>query len=411
MRVRSLFVPAALCAAALAAGCGRSTPDAKSVNPETAPDNENVDVGAPLYAVKPPVKMQLPPMTGREPLAVPNCTVQYEDRQQVSSEVDGTIELLAVRDDNIAATDVNLTYHPRDLLAVKRIQVPGQAGLVYDPQELAKLTKYRKLREGDTVKYGQVICLLDDQLIAAKRESASESKKAASKVSESATEGVKLTLEKLELTKAAQGNGGGSRGDVLQDQITLTRFQENLAQAMQTIAKATADFTEAEVMLQKHRIRSQVNGVVRGLSKRQGEFVKAGEKILEIQATDRVRLEGLLDVQYAGLVRRGLQVAVEPAIPSAPEKTLPLHRAAVTGLAVSSHADRPLVVTVSADGSGRAWDATTPNGAAHPLAHPVPVRSVACSPAGVPAVAVTGADDGKLRVFDVSKPNAIPGEG
>ncbi|HEX4612890.1 MAG TPA: HlyD family efflux transporter periplasmic adaptor subunit, partial [Urbifossiella sp.] len=189
-------------------------------------------------------------------------------------------------------------------------------------------------------------------------------------------------------------------------------FQENLAQAAQTIAKSDADYKEAKVMLRKHQIRSNVNGVVRGLAKRPGEFVKAGEKILEIQATDRVRLEGFLDVQYAGLVRRGMQVAVEPAVPSAPTKTLPLHRAAVTGLAVSSHPDRPLVVTVSADGTGRAWDVTTPGGAAHSLTHPVPVQAVACSPAGVkPVVAVTGADDGKIRVFDITDPAKISHEG
>ena len=79
--------------------------------------------------------------------------------------------------------------------------------------------------------------------------------------------------------------------------------------------------------------------------------------------------------------------------------------------AVSADLKRPIVVSVSADGTGRAWDATTPNGAAVSLTHPVAVRSVACSPAGVPAVAVTGADDGKVRVYDMSKPDAIPTDG
>ncbi len=410
MRARHLLLPA-LCAAAVAAGCGRSTPDAKTLGNGDTPDAPEADVGAPLYAPKAPVKLALAPLTGREPLVVPNCTVQYEERQQVSSEVDGTIDLLAVRDDAIPAGDVDLVYHPRDLETLKRVTVPGQPHPVYDPQELAKLPKYRKLHEGDTVKAGQRICMLDDQLFIARKEAAIESEKAAGKVIASATEGVALTIEKLQLTKKAEERGGGSKGDLLQDQITLTRFQENLAQAGQTIAKAVSELKEANVMIRRHQIYSGVNGVVRAKSKHPGEFVKAGEKILEIQATDRVRLEGFLDVQYAGLVRRGMTVAVEPAIPSAPDKTLPLHRAAVTGMAVSSHADRPLVVTVSADGTGRVWDATTPAGAAHSLNHPVPVRSVACTPAGVKAVAVTGCDDGKLRVFDLSNPGQIHGDG
>ncbi len=409
MRARALLL-----AALLAVGCGKNAntgPDKPTTGGPPA-DNPNVDVGAPLYATKPDVKLPLQAFTGREPLIVPNCTVQYEDRQVVSAEVDGTIELLAVRDDGIAADDVNLVYHPRDLVVLKRVTVKGPDGkdvVVYDPAELAKLPKYRQIKEGYTVKSDQLICMIDDQLFQARKKSAAASQVAAAAVIKSATKGVELTLEKLKLTEMALG--GTSKGDILQDQITLTRFEENLAQAAQTIAKAVAELEEAQVMILKHRIKSKINGTIRAKSKHPGEFVKAGEKILEIQGTDQVRLEGFLDVQYAGLVRRGMQVTVEPAIPSAPTKTLPLHRAAVTGLAVSADPKRPIVVSVSADGTGRAWDATTPNGAAVSLTHPVAVRSVACSPAGVPAVAVTGADDGKLRVFDLSKPEAISTDG
>ena len=32
--------------------------------------------------------------TGSEPIVIPNCYVQYEDRQQVSAEVDGKIEII-----------------------------------------------------------------------------------------------------------------------------------------------------------------------------------------------------------------------------------------------------------------------------------------------------------------------------
>jgi len=403
---------ALLFAALLAVGCGKNgNPDAKAPGAAQPVDNPNVDVGAPLYAPKADVKMALAPFTGREPLIVPNCTVQYEDRQVVSAEVDGVIELLALRDDGIAANDVNLVYHPRDLVRAKRT-VKGKDGkdeVVYDPEEIAKLPKYRHLKEGYVVKSGQLICMLDDQLFQARRKAAASSKESAAKVIEAAAKGVEYTTAKLKLTLDAAA--GSSKGDILQDQITLTRFEENLAQAAAAVAKAGSELEEANVMILKHHVYSKINGTVRSKSKHSGEFVKAGEKILEIQGTDQVRLEGFLDVQYAGLVRRGMQVTVEPAIPSAPTKTLPLHRAAVTGLAVSADLKRPIVVSVSADGTGRAWDATTPNGAAVSLTHPVAVRAVACSPAGVPAVAVTGADDGKLRVFDVSKADAIPTEG
>ena len=389
MPVRSSPLLAAFAAAALtAAGCGGPGNAGKNqlADPNKAGDNAAVDVGAPLYPAKPEVKIAAAVRTG-ETLVVPNCTVQFEERQQVASEVDGTIDLLAVRDDTIAETDSNCVYHPRDV---------------------NRQVKYRRLKEGDTVAAKQVICLLDDQLVTTRMESAKKQEAATSEVMAAATEGVKYTLEKLNLSKDLLLKGGGSRGDVLQDQVTLTRFQENLAQASATIAKANADFKEAQVMLGKHKIRSNVNGVVRNTSKRAGEFVKAGEKLLEIQSLDVVRLEGNLDVQYATYVKRGMTVTVEPAVPSAPVRSHAPHRQEVTGIAVTLHPDRPLVASTGADGSAWLWDAVN-NGATHHLPHPVPVRSVACSPPGAKAaVAVTGSDDGKLRVWDVANPDKLP---
>src|SRR5207302_633226 len=140
--------------------------------------------------------------------------------------------------------------------------------------------------------------------------------------------------ERRALQKTLLDKGSGSKADYLQDLVTLSRFMENLGQAAQTEAKADADLKEAVVMLGKHRIRSNVNGIVRSIGKRPGEFVKAGDKILEVQATDRVRVEGSLDAQYATLVKRGMPVTVEPAPPSAPVRSHNWHRLEVTGLAV-----------------------------------------------------------------------------
>jgi WD40 repeat protein len=109
-------------------------------------------------------------------------------------------------------------------------------------------------------------------------------------------------------------------------------------------------------------------------------------------------------------VKSGMTVTVEPAVPSAPEKSQALHRTAVTGIAISAHSKRPLVVSSGADGSARVWDVVGTQTAYH-LPHPCPVRSVACSPAAAKAdVAVTGGDDGIIRVWDLSTPEKLPSE-
>ncbi|HXD88160.1 MAG TPA: HlyD family efflux transporter periplasmic adaptor subunit [Urbifossiella sp.] len=392
MRVRSWLLPSAFAATSLFAlgsiGCHDSDSGAV-MEPRSAAnaDDPSVDVGDSLYTRKPAAKTGGGVVSSSEPLVIGNCTVQFEQRQQVSAEVDGKIELLAVRDDDINPTDPLHINHPRD-----------------------KNVKYRMIKEGAIVKRGQVICMLDDQIADARMKSAQKARAAAEFAEKSASEGVQLSSQKAELTLKAFNKGSAPLADYIQDRITVTRFEENKAQAIQTIAKAEAEFEENKLLIHKHQIRSNVNGVVRSIARREGEFVKAGEKILEVQAIDVVRLEGSLDVQYKDLVKPGMTVAVEPAVPSAPMKSHRYHQKEITGVAVSANPGRPLVVSTSADGTARVWDATreTP---LHNLPHPVPVRSVACSPVGAkPIVAITGSDDGKVRIWDLSNPAKLPTE-
>jgi WD40 repeat protein len=307
----------------------------------------------------------------------------------VAAEQDGRIELIAVRDDDLD---------------------PKSPKLVYNPRDKAKQVKYRLLKEGDTVKAGQHFCFLNDELVTAKMEAAKLTREAALVVEQSAKDGVNLSKQKVDISKRGLEMKSVSFADYIQDMITLTRFEENRAQALQTIAKADADYTEARVMLRKHMLVSNVNGIIRNIAHHTGDVVKGGEKILEIQATDVIRLEGNLDVLYAAQVKRGMSCTVEPAIPSAPTKSYAPHRSEVTGVAVTATLGRPLVVSVAADGTARVWDMTK-NLAPHSLPHPVPVRCVDCSPAGAKSVlAVTGSDDGKVRVWDLSNPDKHPTE-
>lgn len=455
MRARTsvcALVPVALLA--ILVGCNKNNPPTGSgVNSETpgngaagpTPDNPSANVGPPLFAEAKPPTFPAPPAPGTDPLIIPNFTVQFEERQQVASEVDGKIDLIAspmihridpatgLRDGtyefrspsgtllgkhnpaefaqanfDMNKLDPSIVFNPREqeLLPEKDPQTGKPT-----PENRAKWVPYWKLSEGEEVAAGQTLCVLDDSVVQTRLKSSKRIKESAGIGQEAAQKGVKLTEEKIERTKGAAGAIAPIQ--LIDDQVMLQRFVENLAQSAQAIAKADADHDEALVMLRKHKITSRVRGIVRTISKRPGEVVRPGEKIFEIQSTEKVRLEGNLDVQYFDRVKRGMEVAVEPAVPIAPVRSAFGHRQDVTGVAVSGTAQRPLVVSVGLDGSALVWEPNLDNQKGipgpHNLPHPVAVRCVVCCPPGGKTPrAITGADDGKVRVWNLSNPDKLP---
>jgi WD40 repeat protein len=435
MRARSslMFCTSLILAAALV-GCSRPPVPANTNKPgdSASPgdtsaaltaDDPRADVGQLLYKPADAAKFPPPAMPGTDPVVIPNCVVNFEERQVVSSEVEGKIDLIATpmtlladgiyeyrSPDGIVVTHDPRKFDPKNVHSRIGFNPREKLGYKANPE---KWVPYFKLRDGDFVTADQTLCILDNSLVITKRDSAIKMIKASKEGMDAAKKGVQFSEEKIELYKGKVGVVV-SLADQLSDLINLSRFQENLSQAAQSIAKNEADYDEAEVMLRKYFITTQVNGIIRTVAKRDGEFVHSGEKIFEIQSTEKIRLDGTMDVQYFDRVKRNMMVTVEPAVPSTPKKSHADHRREVTGVAVTGSPTRPLVVSTSLDGSALVWDpnfGNLPNrpSSPHSLPHPVAVQCVACTPPRAAAVlAVTGADDGKIRVWDLGDPARLP---
>jgi WD40 repeat protein len=383
----------------------------------------NADVGPKLYELAgPPAEPRRLRPAGGEPIVIPNCYVQFEDRQQVAAEVEGKIEVigspLAKRADgryewrqsgeepvvyDPARPHPSIVFHPRDR--------------ELHPANPEKWVPFWKIADGSVVAAGQVLCMLDDQVITAKMNGAEKITKASAQMIAAAQKGLDKTRDKMRLYLDKPNlMASMSPGQILDDQIMEARFSENYAQALTTIARAESDFEEYRVMLGKYQIKSRVDGIVRSVVKRPGEIVRPGEKIFEIQSTEKVRLEGNLESEYERRVRHNMVVTVEPAVPSPPVATLEGHRQEVAAVAVTGHAARPLVVSAGLDGFVQVRDpglgaAKDRADVSHSLPHPVPARAVACTPPGAPAaLAVTGANDGRVRIWDLSDPERLPTE-
>lgn len=349
-----------------------------------------VDLGPPPYARE---KTPALPAVGdiKDSIVIPNAVVRYSEKQLVPAAVDGQIELVALQLAPGTAYDKNdrrIVNHPRDK---------------------DKSRVFRTIWPGMVVQKGDVVAWLDASQVEAQYQNSK-------RLIESTKKGIQLANEGLELVKVlvkkfeSAGQGAVSPTEVLQMLIQRSRFEENVTQTEQTQIKAYQDYETAESLLRKHQPIAAVTGRVTNVFKRPGEFAKAGDPILEIQSTEEVTIEGELPVQYVGQVKEGSSVRIESTRPTAESREFGSvsHRREVTGIAVTSHPGRPLVVSGGLDGVALVWEPHAKK-LPHTLPHAVAVRSVAVTGGKAPGcTAATGSEDGKIRFWNLTNPDKLP---
>ena len=363
------------------AGCASDVPPANQAGPSEKPP---VEVGGPLYQAKPMPKIEEISRTGESTAF--HATVSSDVRVQVPALVDGKIELLGtpVPAQNVKAGDPNIVYHPRD----------------------TERKPYRQLHEGDMVIKDQVLGRLDEQAAYIQRMTAEKTIEKSQATAEAARDGEAAQRKLAERMR----NAGASESEILQQESLVYRYIENRLNAESSLVKAQGEYMTADNLINRHWIRSSINGRVIRIVKTASEFARTGETVVEIESLDRVRVEGKLDASLSDRVKRGMRVMVEPARPAGPDSLSNSHRQDVAAIAVTGHAGRPMIVSAGLDASALVWDMTATK-ASHRLPHPsgTGVRAVACTGQGVKKqMVVTGADDGVVRLWDVSNPDKMP---
>ncbi len=348
-----------------------------------------IDIGGPLWVGVPMQAIEKSTPVG-EPIVIPNAVVNNDVRVQIAAQVDGIVELIGTP--ILLGTPID----PKD-------------EIIYHPRDLEKKQQYRRLRENDLIKNGQILARLDEQLVKLQIDQLTNMVKATEDAIVQAKEASMIQRKLLEQTLKVPGV---STSEVLNQQALAARYEENWLNSSKELAKTVGDLETAKAQLQRYWVRSKMNGRVVRIVKSPDEFAKAGETILEIQSTDRVRVEGKLDSGYASQLRKGMRVYVEPTRPVAPNSLANYHRQDVTSIAVTAHPGRPLIVSGGMDAAALVWDATNTK-QSHRLPHPTGsgVRSVtATGPKAKGHFIATGGDDGKVRIWDVSNPDKLPKE-
>jgi WD40 repeat protein len=383
------WLPASVVAAAaltVAACNNASPPKGAGGSAAVAP----VEIGGPLFPAEKAATLARPP-AGPEPIVVQQATIQFDEKISLAAQTDGEIEMIATP----LARDGK--YDPKD---------PQYAGrLIPRPRE--KSWMHIRLVEGDVVREGQMLAFLDDSQIILQKKSLEAALEAAQKSAKEGEESVKQITQAIDLVKAS----AGSAMERIQYGVQLSSTKVNQARTMVEMVKYEGDYLVTKDKWERHYIYCPFHGKVVRILKSPGEFVKAGDPILEVQNTGRFRVEGKLDRQEAERLKPYTPVVVEPIRSAAAEPYTASHRQEVTGVAVTAHKGRPLVVSGSNDGTALVWDVTAAEKRKHVLPHPpgVAVKCVAATAGkGGPHLLATGGSDGKVRVWEVTDPAKLP---
>lgn len=374
-------------------GPGSQNPKAGDTKPQNI-----AELGPALFQATPAEKIPLVADTS-ELIVIPNATVRLDKKQTVPAQVDGYIQVIGT------PLPAGTPYNPND------------RDIVLYQADLSKNEKvpFRRLREGDRVAIGQLVAVFDELEVAVQIESAQRIITACGDAIEAAKEGEQYV--KLQVDQLKKAGPAVSAAEILNLQASLARYKENRISAEREKVKAEGDEKKGWAMHTKHQARSMVNGIITKVMRSPGEFLKAGEAIMEILSTDEQQVEGNLNVGDARGVVPGMKVMVEPATPIGPDRQYGSidHRLEVTGVAVTAHPGRPQIVSASLDGTATVWDLFPPADKPRSqvrLQHPVGVRSVAATgpKAGNRQLIATGGDDGKVRFWDVANPEKVAGD-
>ncbi len=384
------------CLAAAACSDQRTTPTGPDAAPQPAVNAAPpVDIGGALYKKETPEELA-PAISPSADIVISNAVVRLDKKQLISALVDGNIEV------------VGLPLPPNTPFG------KDDRNLVFESADVSFQLPYRRLREGDRVPGKSIVCVLDDLEARVQQEASVNISKACDEAIKQATN----AADKIQETVRAMQKIGtaASNVELAQNEATLARYRENVAQSLKEKVKADGDAKRADAIRYRHRARTQDGGIITKLMREPGEYVKAGDPIMEVLSTDDVRVEGILEAQNADAVRPGMKVVIEPSTPAGPDMKIGRveHRREVTGIVVTAHKDRPQIVSASLDNTLLIQDIFPPAGKPR-VAYRVQLPAEA---QGVRAIAVTGdkvarhliaagGEDGRIRLWDLANPDKL----
>lgn len=276
---------------------------------------------------------------------------------------------------------------------------------------------FKRLEVGDEVKKDQLVGLadpilaLDDLVIKTTRFSGAEADRMASEKTRDETRKRWESIQRQQ----AQMPRSVSLEDLRGAELTWQRYIQEEVSKGAALRQSEREMEGALTVLRKYEIKSTINGVVRAFYKNRGDAVRKLDPVMQIQNLDRLRVEGMVELQQALGLKRGMRALVEPSQPQSPSLVIGGHALEINCVAVT-RGTPALILSGSEDRSLRCWSSETGQIKWH-IQLKAPIKAVACTGKDAPFnLALTGSADGTGRLINLDKvkadyvPVPLPGE-
>jgi len=371
------------------AACSDTAKPQIKVDP-TDKQSSPVDIGGVLFGEAAWPDLSGSAGVGTTPIRIPLCHLTVLNRVDVPSKEDGTIDWLGVE------VPAKGKIPDKDLYLHKREFKLGDGKQIEE-----KL--YRRLQPGERVVKGQIIAIMNDSRALLDCEIAASNIESAKLEQTAAKEGIKYYKKYVEIEKKV-----GTEQQIAAALANEARAIAEEASKAWTVQRTVGEDKKANEKLDNHLIRAPITGEIVQFLKHEGEGVRVSEPVLQLQNTDRLGVQGNLEVQFIARVQPGSDIFLEPAILDPPISSESPHTSnrPITAVAGGIRKGKQVVVSASEDGSVHLWDLQTVHAS---WRHTAAVRALAVTRPGVAKpLVLTGCDDGKARLFLLEGDDSTP---
>ncbi|MCX7419184.1 MAG: efflux RND transporter periplasmic adaptor subunit [Planctomycetia bacterium] len=166
---------------------------------------------------------------------------------------------------------------------------------------------------GQAVKKGDVLAVLDDEVLKASLEIAQLKAQSTAALDASKVE-IELRQQKLAALTQLNRSGSGSREEYARAKADVEFANAKLKGAEETLAADRLEVKKIDAQLRQRTIRASLNGVVTDIHRDPGEFVSGAEpKLFTVVRLDRLRVKFYVPAEHSLRLNKSDRVKIQAA--------------------------------------------------------------------------------------------------